>query len=208
MLGNKTVIFLNAPPRAGKDAVGDAICREFHDAKTYKFADMLKNTAHALIGRTDIKPNHYEDCKDCSDSSFPMDIEQGKHYSPREWYIYVAEKVIKPNLGSKFFGEALLNAIRANDEKLVVITDSGFSNEAIPIIEYYGIENCLSVHIQREGKDFLKDSRSYWSVEGLDVVNVSNNIMGHDALDDIAVEIIKRSGVIADQQKLDFRKEG
>ena len=193
----KKVIFLNAPPRAGKDAIGGAINKIYRDSKLFKFSDMLKDTSHTLIGFGHSPADFFEDCKDKPNDNFPTNPETGIPYSPREWYIFVSEQMIKPSLDNQFLGASLVTKILkdpAANGKLIVITDSGFGSEACPLVARFGVENCLLVHIHRDGYDFKKDSRDFWSMEGMDLISVRNNEIGGVALASIARGLLTKCG--------------
>ena len=88
---------------------------------------------------------------------YPMYEVGGEWYSKREWLIHVSESVIKPHTSSTYFGDALINKISGQD--FVIITDSGFVDEALPVIEDVDSECCLVVQLFREDGSSVKDSR-------------------------------------------------
>lgn len=103
-------------------------------------------------------------------------------FSPRETYIEISENKIKPLFDDKkFFGKVLVNRLRQLPEQntMVFISDSGFYDEAIPVIEYCEAKNCFQfrIHAEERGKTFVGDSRSYFilPVTNLDI---ENNIPG------------------------------
>jgi hypothetical protein len=98
--------------------------------------------------------------------------------SLRVFYQKLSEEFIKPALGAEAFGNALLaraaNFICFADGALI-LTDSGFRQEAEPVINCVGLSNCLQVRMLRKGTTFKGDTRSWWSVQGLHTISVDNN---------------------------------
>lgn len=184
------VIFLNGPPRSGKDTAGQIIVDAVSGARAVKFAHTLKIATHALFaalhGRlpsvTESAQSLYEFCKD-----EPRDEFFGK--TPREAYIAVSELLCKPLFGPKFFGTLLAARIAQQpDVPLWVITDSGFADEAQPIIESVGRDNCTLVKMHRKGCTFDNDSRFWLSLGLAHELDVANN----GSLDSLRREIIAR----------------
>lgn len=180
------ILFINGPPRCGKDTVGRLLETLHDEVMVVKMANELKTATHRLYNaRTpDGLPapaNFFEDSKD-----LPSDAFLGT--TPRKAYIGVSERYMKPEHGADVFGRLLLKGMQAVYPAVVAfaITDSGFRPEAVPIIEYFGAANCRLLRVKREGTWFY-DSRSYISLEdlGVSAVVVSNN----GTLDDLAREL-------------------
>ena len=164
------VIFLNGPPRSGKDTIARFL-EEHLGATHFKFATPLKNAAHAMFG-LEVLPEHYDSAKDEALWDF-MD------HTPRQVYIDLSEIYVKEHYHKEFFGQILLRSLikTAFVEKktLFVISDSGFVEEAAVIINKIGAENCLLVYIYREGCTYEKDSRSLIKIPGVDRVSIMND---------------------------------
>jgi len=150
-------IFLNAPPRSGKDTAADYLSHFMIRTFPVKFASPLYNSVREVFGLTKDEWNllynhHKEDC-----------LEQLRGMSPRQAMIWMSEDVIKPKFGSDFFGHAMVNRLRnISDDAIVIASDSGFHSEAVPVMDFVGAENCFHVTIERDGCDFSNDSRSLW----------------------------------------------
>jgi len=82
------------------------------------------------------------------------------HMSCREAMIHVSEKVIKPKRGLDYFGKLVANEININKD--YAISDGGFIDELIPVVEKVGNDNFVLVQLTRDGHDFSSDSRRYF----------------------------------------------
>lgn len=164
------VIFLNGPPRSGKDTVARFL-EEHLGAIHLKFATPFKKAAHALFG-LDCSSEHFDLAKDDALWDF-------MYQTPRQVYIDLSEKYAKVRYHKEFFGQILLRRILIltawGEKKSFVISDSGFAEEALTIVNKIGAENCLLVRIYREGYTFEKDSRSYITLPGVDRVSLMND---------------------------------
>lgn len=173
------VVFFNGPPRSGKDTAAklmeSQLIEQGHFPRRFKFAEALKNAAHAMVG-LDVAPDYFEDVKDFPDSRLPV-APHGQYMSPRELYIAVSEQMVKPAFGAAFWGKVLLNSMRDTTLRKMthaLITDSGFAEEAEPLAQAFGLENCSQIRMYREGCSFTGDSRSYWGSD-IKVIPLLNN---------------------------------
>ena len=82
------------------------------------------------------------------------------HMSCREAMIYVSEQVVKPIRGLDHFGKLVANEIDL--EKNYAISDGGFVDELIPVVEKVGTNNFVLVQLTRDGEDYSSDSRRYF----------------------------------------------
>lgn len=162
------LIFLNGPPRSGKDTAGAIIAAAVTGARCDKFSRILKERTHAaygLIGREGFPMRHdaFEDCKDEPRADF-----YGS--TPRRAYIALSEKYYKPLHGPDIFGRLLANDLTYCSATMVVITDSGFRPEAEAMLRAFGAENARLIRLHRVGCSFY-DSRSYIALGDLGVVS-------------------------------------
>jgi hypothetical protein len=164
----KSLILLNGPPRCGKDTAGAILGEQIEMPwMTEKFSAALKDATH-LLYRLAWPCDHYEDTKDVPTSAF-------LGLTPRQAYIGVSERYMKPTHGEDVFGRFLAESIQRSTPNIetVIITDSGFLAEARHVAAL--AERVLAVRIHREGCTFDGDSRSYWPVpnkwECVEVVN-------------------------------------
>ena len=157
------LILLNGPPRSGKDTAGDLLKEQLHrpdfPVETYKLAAILKEMVHkAYTPEGGPVPPHdaFEDSKD-----EPADFFQGQ--TPRKAYIQFSEHYIKPLYGQDYFGQRLAEVIREDGPAIAIVTDSGFAEEAKPLLDLLDTpKDGLQVHLHREGTSFDGDSRAYW----------------------------------------------
>lgn len=160
------IIFLNGPPRSGKDTIAKELVRRF-DAVEYKISRPLKQFVQQFFGLT--KEEYLRMIE--AEKDIPQKLLFGK--TPREVQIALSETFAKPLFGESVLGELAARSILAGNQQIVAISDSGFSGECVPIIRRFGRRNCSVVHVHREGCTFAGDSRGY--VEGLGVFTQTFN---------------------------------
>lgn len=151
------VIILNAPPACGKDTIGSIIAdmNQIYGVRMLSFKAPMFEIARAILGDSnfDYFMFLYEDRLH---KEKPDSILNGK--SPREFMIWISEAIIKPEFGNDYFGRRMVEAVKSGTAP-AIITDGGFSEETIALIEA-GIQ----VHVcrlHREGFTFEGDSRNY-----------------------------------------------
>ena len=114
----------------------------------------------------------FDDCKDQSNEAFLGG-------TPRQAYIDMSEKMVKPFYGKDFFGKIAIKTINkiaeGKDELIVVTPDGGFDIEVTCLAKEYGLENILVVHLYRDGTSFANDSRSYVKIPGVPFAMLKNN---------------------------------
>lgn len=184
------IILVNGPPRAGKDTAQEAV----PDSVRCKFARAVKEGCHAAFG---LDPKEYPMDVFEAVKEEPNVLFFGK--SPREAYIAYSEMFMKPFTGDQqVFGKMLVRWIKEYKHYKTftsateaathhaagypvgttpfIVTDSGFRDEAVSLVEAFGAENIKLIRVHREGCNFDNDSRSYidladLGVEEEDVVN-------------------------------------
>lgn len=157
------IILLNGPPGCGKDAAATQIWSSF-DYTQMKFAGALKAATHTLFG-LDPDISAYEDVKDK-----PLNDFMG--YTPRDAYIRMSEDFVKKYYDKRFFGYVLAKQIERQKSSRIVISDSGFMLEAQGLMERFPDADYLLIRVEREGHDFIGDSRSYWPWQDMKGVNL------------------------------------
>jgi hypothetical protein len=168
----KKVILINGPPGSGKDTAtafakaaidGKPSRGKFvgHDVAHLKFADPLKAAAHVLYGIPH-SADYYEKEFGYEWKNNPQPEFFG--LIPRSVYISLSEEYAKEKGGASFFGKIAARRIRLDKRNDVFIfSDSGFADEAIPVIREVGIDNVLLISLERSGHNFAGDSRGYIS---------------------------------------------
>ena len=160
------IILFNGPPRSGKDTCTKMALEYLgHRAVHYRFASPLKKAIHALFGMPYIGDEHFDSRKNT-----PSPLFLG--LTPGEAYIWLSENAVKPKFGSDFFAKVAVTAITnmMADHEVVVISDCGFKEEVQALLDAFGADNILLVHLYRAGTSFEGDSRSYVG-EGLEIIN-------------------------------------
>lgn len=170
-MSNHKIIFLNGPPRCGKDEAGKAITHTFTLARTFKMSGGMKRALPELLNFSHENARYAEKTKEAP-------IPWLNDMSWRQLQISMSEDWLKPVFGKDIFGRLAVRYLqRATMYTTTAITDCGFRAEAEPIVNWAGRKNCLLIQISRDGCDFLKDSRSYIELDDLGVttVQVRNN---------------------------------
>ena len=162
------ILLLNGPPGSGKDQLG-RFFQELAHCHLLKFAKVVKDSVHRIYG-LNVEHDHFEKTKNDSRMEF-----FGK--TPRQVYIAFSEAFMKPLHGKGIFGHFVLEEITKGDhgKELIVITDSGFVEEAEVLVNHFGHRMLTLIHMHREGCSFKNDSRNYIYLDGVSSVNFSNN---------------------------------
>jgi hypothetical protein len=164
------VILFNGPPGSGKD-LSAIILRNMITGKKgllsdppyrpeiLKFAAPIKAAAHALYN-IPYSCEYYE--KEFGNDW--KDKPQGEFYglTPREVYISLSEEYMKPMQTPNIFGRLAVRAMKNHiDRNVFIFSDSGFIEEALPVITKVGLDNVILIELTRPGCSFKKDSRGY-----------------------------------------------
>lgn len=170
------VINLNAPAGAGKDA----LCEGLHsyintpglDVVHMEFKELLFDIAIRASGLSrKLWFALYE--REYKEKPCPYLQINGVNVSPRDWMIHCSENIMKPTFGNDVFGKAFAAKLKKlKDEtpegltRVVVVSDGGFLEESIPVIEVVGPDNYFLCRIHRIHPDgsaysFEGDSRRY-----------------------------------------------
>lgn len=147
-------ILFNGPPGSGKDEACEFL------KMNYGFKHL--QIKEALFIET---ANHFgvslewfmSDYNDRKEKETPRNELRG--LSKREALIYTSEEVIKPLHGNDYFGRK--TAEKMDSVSSYCISDLGFFEEVIPVINTVGQDNVCIVQLYREGCSFSSDSRGY-----------------------------------------------
>lgn len=191
------IIILNGPPESGKDTLANFIVNaNYRDFVTTKFAYPLKRACKEAYGVSDNLFNAIESNHEMKNRK--MDIFFGKSW--REVNIDMSEKFFKKQHGKDVFGKILVNRIMDLDidNITVVLSDGGFNEEVVPLIEKFGSDNVFLVKLFRKGKDFENDSRKYIDGEklGIETFELHNKHIPAFCNDGAALASMLSKGVI------------
>jgi hypothetical protein len=157
------IVFLNGPAGSGKDDAAEHLAK--HTVKTWHTS--FKTPLFKLVKTIyNIDDREWDQLYTRENKNIPIAKLNGM--SPREAMIYVSEELIKPVYGQDFFGQWILSEIESKEQigfKRFVFSDSGFIDEAYPIIDKYGQDNVAVFRIYRPGYTFEGDSRNYLKEE-------------------------------------------
>lgn len=183
------VIFISGnKPRSGKGTVGN-FAKEYLQSKGYtvevmEFKDKLFEISSDILGINvedflylydrKVSSLTYVEGLEIANGNFYLPSAEwvkdykmyevcGKWYSKREWLIHVSENIIKPHTDNKYFGKCLTDRIDCQD--FVIITDSGFVDEALPVIDKVDNGCCMVIQLFRENGSDIKDSRKMLTPE-------------------------------------------
>lgn len=151
----RDIVYLNGPPRSGKDEVAKLMTMRY-GFYHMKFADTIKNITCAALS---INRKELEDWKDQHQSVIGMTI--------REFLIWLSEEIMKPKFGADIMGRFTAEAVHGVASERIIFSDNGFFDEFRPIAlaNYAGTNLVLELH--RPQHDFREDSRSYWYEQNL-----------------------------------------
>lgn len=149
------IIVMNAPKLSGKDCAADYVAEKYF-AQHLRFKDGLYKVAAMVAGISVERMKLLATERSVKEIPCCYFVVGSSRVSPRQWLIHVSENVVKPLLGKDFFGKQLAQSITSD---LVVISDSGFESEIIPLLE--AGHDVYVFRIERDGYTFEGDSRSY-----------------------------------------------
>lgn len=173
------IVFLNGPPGCGKDTAVSRLV-PYLQFTHLKFAAPIKRMLCALL-QEDMK--WLEMMKDQPHRTLALHQEDAilqEWDTPRATLIALSETFLKPRYGKDFFGRVMLNEISKSANSLIILSDSGFLEEALPVVKKYGHGNCLHLKLYRDTKTFDGDSRSYWSIPKVQQRNIYNDTTPHN----------------------------
>jgi hypothetical protein len=185
------IILLNGPPGCGKDTVADIL-----DKGGYlhmKFAGPLKKAASVLTGLT---TEQIEDLKDYRPAPGVSTL--------REFLISLSENCVKPSYGKTHFGFlAAKHVLRAMEDPLlsvayrgVCFSDSGFKEELSGLLDFLKESKVVCYpqiwHIYRPDTSFDGDSRSWVTLEGVEMRKINNT----GTIEDLKKRVTGNLGVI------------
>lgn len=164
----KKLILFNGPPRSGKDTAAAHVWTKYIHAMHFKMSQPLKDSVKAFFNLSAADAQVAERNKD-----LPLDMFFGNTY--RDVQISLSEHWGKEQFGIRVFGHLAVRNIRRSPSTLFVCSDTGFVDEIVPLIEFFGGENILLVKLHRQGCNFSNDSRSYINIPNVRTLQLYNN---------------------------------
>lgn len=160
----RKLVLFSGPRHSGKDTAANR-CRESFGAHLFKMSAPNKAAIRAIFELEDVDVDYLESVKTLND-----DVLFGTSYVRAQ--ISFSEDWMKPFLGVDIFGRLAARRLRkvidaSPTQGLFCCSDSGFVEEAFPVMELFGKKNTLLVKLAREGKTFEGDSRSYIDLPGV-----------------------------------------
>jgi hypothetical protein len=154
LIKGKIIIF-NGSPGTGKDTIANYLFNCSRLVNRESFKEPLFRIAAAVSGMDiDLLYELYEQpgWKEIPQKQFDG-------LSCRELFITISEEWVKPLYGKSYFGDEMAGRLLDIVQYGVVVSDGGFPEEILPLIEAYGNENIVIVRIHREGHTYQNDSR-------------------------------------------------
>lgn len=189
ILGEARVVFVCGPPGAGKDTWARrlALSCECRNVVIHKMAHLLDEMTLPLF-RSEMQFRLYREAL----KEEPCPALGGK--SLRAWYQELSERVLKPMIGPAGIGEACLGRMLPDLDRgrTVLVSDSGFAAEAVPVLRSVGARRCVQVRLHREGHTFAGDTRGWWGddIPGLRMVEVRNLAPAGESPPDAGFELL------------------
>jgi hypothetical protein len=162
---NNHGIFLNGPPRCGKDTAAEFL-EPYTGVAVYKFAAPIKRAVAAMLNMDECELEGFKDVK-----LFQNDAR------PRDLLIGLSENVAKPMLGDNWFGIQTGLEIVRQRPTVAVISDAGFTAEVdacATVLRDNGYA-CHLWRIHRPETDFRNDSREYIYNVPFETYDIFNN---------------------------------
>lgn len=162
------IVIFNGPPRSGKSTAVEAIVNGYAQSVHCQFAAPLKAAAACLLG---MSIEELESKKEEPLAELEA-VMKNTPYTYRHFLIDLSEQFVKRILGEQAFGQTATRGISNWHKKspshwLYLFSDGGFEQEFEPLINEFGAENILVIHLKRQGCSFKNDSRSYINCEAL-----------------------------------------
>jgi hypothetical protein len=149
-------VFLNGPPRSGKDTVVSHLV-QYIPFRHLKFAAPIKR---ATAGLLDISASTLEDWKEKKPSIFHRSGSIMEYDTVREhliWYF----SALAFRYGDDILGRVLWQDAKTSARQLCIVSDSGKVEEVRYVIKQAGSSNCVIMRLHRDRCTFDGDNRSY-----------------------------------------------
>lgn len=173
----KTIV-LNGPPGSGKDESARILLNSIK-VNHLEFKSGLRIWARAISGLPldEWVKLETRELKEVPTSKL---LVYGEPVSPRQFYQWVSEVVVKPILGEDYFGN---HAASQLIDGVNVFTDGGFYGEVEPVKNKS--DKFALVRLERDGCTFEGDTRSYLDNPTHTIINNGTKHDLHAALIDV-----------------------
>jgi hypothetical protein len=157
------IILLNGPPSSGKDTAATFMKKYLlGSVREYKMSTTLKSGLQTLLGIEQEDWNRMLAYGAKDEPQLPLNI------TPREALIKLSEDYMKVLFGDNIFGHIAVRRLkRMVSADHILVTDTGFTYEAVPIVQEWGQKKVRILRLARPGCDFEDDSREYINVDVL-----------------------------------------
>lgn len=185
-----SIVLLNGPPRSGKDTAASAITAAF-SAFHYKLSHPLKVAIPAFFG--------LEDQQHALEAQKDQKLRELYGVTFRKAQQDLSEVWAKPLFGKDVLGHIAVRHLRnhSGPGRVCVVSDTGFVEEIIPIVEAFSHRNVLIIQLRRDGCTFDGDTRSYVDYNGVTVQELYNR---HD-LEGFKAQVVRAVERWHDQRK-------
>lgn len=148
-------IVFNGPPGSGKDEACHYLVASSFQHLSFKKTLFVETAAYFGVD-LDWFMKGYND-RSIKERPEPL----LNSLSRRDAMIFVSEQIIKPRYGLDYFGVKTAQEMIANQR--YCLSDGGFYEEFVPLINTLGADHICIVQLYRSGCSFSKDSRRYIS---------------------------------------------
>lgn len=153
------IFILNGPPGSGKDEACLYLAQLGY--KHFSFKEQLfLDTCKQFNVSLNWFMKGYND-RALKETIVPELELNGNQFSRRGALIYTSEQIMKPVYGKSYYGDVLANKLIQNCN--YCISDGGFEDELLSIINKIGVNQIILIQLIRDGYDYSNDSRNYLS---------------------------------------------
>lgn len=171
---NSRITIFNGPPGSGKDEA----CSHLVSIFGFKHLSFKEQLIDDTIDYFSVNRKWFLDGYDIrAVKERPEELLRG--LSRRQALIHVSENVMKPKFGASFYGDKV--AAKIDCVSRYCVSDGGFNEEIMPIINTSGSDSILIIQLLRDGCSFIHDSRRYFNGVVSDEIIIGNQSHINDA---------------------------
>lgn len=143
------IVFLNGPPGSGKDTIASGLV-PYINFRHLKFSAPMKR---AVAGLLDMDTKWVENFKDQPVTMLKNEVLRDHLINYFQW--------LATEYGGDILGRLLWKDAQLSARSLIVVSDSGKTEEVEYVARRAGAKNCLLLRIHRKGHGFERDNREY-----------------------------------------------